>query len=223
MTLLRDQPPKDRLPREAACGSADDVGRALQELAWLRSRKKTAEASTAQAIRLLKERTLKTLQTEIDGETVSFADREEALLAAVEVYAEEHRGELLAETGLKSREFAFGKLSWRQQPARLQYAAEENGEQATLAFIEAAVPRESKLVQLLARYLAKFSFAGFKLDELLTIKLTFNFAAIRACWTAGKLNSSQIDQLGLKVSGSDDKLSIDVGEWTVIQETSEAA
>ena len=118
----QDKPPKVRLSLDPVVASLQDVGVGFEELHWLDSAEETVTAADDQQIRLIKAESQKQLLVKVDGREVTFADRRKALLEAMQIWADDNREIVLADSGGKTRKFTHGELSWKKQPLRIDFA-----------------------------------------------------------------------------------------------------
>jgi phage host-nuclease inhibitor protein Gam len=96
--------------------SEHELAEALAELASIEQRSAKINAELNLAIARASARATDLMWCEVDGTLVTFADRSEALTAAITNYAKSHRAELLGGLKGKTRELSGGCIKWRDEP-----------------------------------------------------------------------------------------------------------
>lgn len=182
-----DAPPATRLGKTPKVKSEADIDVALQELAWLNSRKATVDASAEQSIRLVKSRA----EQELVIEGVSFADRQELLTIAIKAYALANRDEFVTDKG-KSRTFMHGVVGFKDRPAKVQFNEGEDKKSVLAKLTDGlAVKVEAWLKRL-------------KLRPFVKLSIDLDVAAIGKDAKDQKLTPEQLADVGLSYGAGED-------------------
>lgn len=199
--------PPQRLADKPAIKTVDDVSLALGELAAIETRRATLQSKLEAEIAHVKSQHDKLLVMELpSGEETRFDDRVKLLLTAVETYANKHRADLL--TGkTKSRKFPHGELSWKAQPQKIDFLADQD-EKTVIEKLESR--GITKAIQKLLNGILWF---GSNLGVFVTINLKLNKSGLLAGWKAKTVTEKQLAEAGLKIGGGDEKLSIKLNEY----------
>lgn len=215
---------KDPLPVDPTLKSADDVGQALYELAWLDSREATIQTAADQRCALIRREAEAKLELIIRKKPISFADRRVSLVEAIRAFARDNAGELFV-GGTKTREFTHGELSLRAQPSSVVFAStEKDAEEKTIAAIEKKAKIDggflAKIVGLLRR--AKL-WPECKAADLLDASVRVSKTKVKDALKSGRVTEQQLESVGLKIDRPKDKLTIDVALLPVVSESRQPA
>lgn len=215
---------QDPLPIDPTLKSADDVARALYELAWLKSREETINAAVGQRIDLLRREAQAQLEVVIRRKPIAFADRRAQLQQAIEDFARNESAEVF-EAGSKTRQFACGKISLRAQPSLVAFISEEKDAEAGVI---AAIEKRAKLTEsILDKVVGLLRRAKLwpecKASDLLDVSVRLSKTKVKDALKSGRVTEQQLESLKLRIDRPDDKLSIEVGSLPVASESRQPA
>lgn len=112
-------PRPTKLALDISLKTPEDVDAALHEMGWLRSRQQQIEAADQEKIERLKAECQKKLTVEIDGQSVTFADRWNQLWDAVHKWSVKSLKSILP-AGKKTAKLSHGEIKLRTMPAAVQ-------------------------------------------------------------------------------------------------------
>jgi phage host-nuclease inhibitor protein Gam len=163
------------LGRKFTLTTQEDVNAALHELGWLKQRAEVVEAETKQGISQLKEQAARELMVEIDGETLSCADRIAELGDAIEA-CWRRKAKKWLDPGSESKEFAHGKVGFRRAPDVVAFIGERDERTVLKTFAEKASIRT-----LIEKWLSAF-LGKLRLGEIIRLKYELDKDAIKQAW-----------------------------------------
>lgn len=222
MSETLDRPPRNRLPLEPQIESPDDIGRAFEELAWMKSIEETAKAVCDQRIQLAKKDVEKKCVTTIEDTKVTFADRRRALENAILDWSDAHREIVLADGG-KTRKFTHGQVSFKNSTPKLGLADGTKPEDV-LAIADKKCPHKDGLLAWLQMQLASIQLTqNVSAAILCNVKLTLDKQALWAAFKSGLVSEKELNKLGLVVEKAEEFVGLKVTEYTVESESRETA
>jgi len=172
--------------------SVERADAALHELAWLEQRTSVLAANTQSAIdRLITDAQAKAF-VEIDGEKVSLADRQKALLDAVTAWTKANLTDHLPE-GSKTLTLAHGELGKQGLPDVLGFAEGET-EKTVLAKIQKRAGWPKLLASLVATALGAVT-----LGCVARIKLELDKVGSKKAWAESPAKRKSLRSLGIEL------------------------
>jgi phage host-nuclease inhibitor protein Gam len=183
------------LGRDPRLKSLADVDAALHELGWIRARREVLAAEAEAEIAALKERLAERLACEIEGETVSLAERADQLERALAVWAERQLSRHLP-AGRKSLDLAHGRIGITETPPAVGFRR-----RCDAASVLAAVERKFHLTSLLDRVLAA-TWGPLTAGDIVRLRTELNKPRIKDAWRGGRERQQALQALGLQVESS---------------------
>jgi phage host-nuclease inhibitor protein Gam len=180
------------LGRDPRLKSLAEVDAALHELGWIRARRETLNAEAEAEIAALKQRLAERMSCEIEGETVSLAERAEQLERALAHWAERQLPRQLP-AGRKSLELAHGRIGVSETPPAVGFRR-----RCDAASVLAAVERKFHLAALVDRVLAA-SWGPLTAGDVVRVKTELNKPRIKDAWRGGRERQQALQALGLDV------------------------
>lgn len=211
--------PKNVLGVEPEILSDDDAAKALEELSFLKARKQTLQSLCKERVDQVTADYAAQMVISIDGEEVRLADREAALRAEMERYAEEHRPALL-EGKKKSREFSGGHvIGWRVQPEKIVCREGESSRSVVGTVVQAIDGFKKKCVDFLdgLRLWGRGSKARYA-SQVIVLKAELNLSRISELYQRGDLTVEDLTLLGLEVQEEQDSFYIKLAEYSAQSE-----
>lgn len=210
-------PPLDRLPADPQLASAEDVGRAVAEIAWIDARGTELRGECQKLIAALEDRYLAKMVCDVDGVEVSLVDRRKTLEGAVREYCDAHRTELLGDEK-KSRAFTHGLLGYRKSPDSIDFS-EGYDRSAFLKIVDGACQLIKKVTALAAK---TYLFRRIPVETFLEIDYRLDKTRVKRALEDGVINENQLKALGLELRPGTDQFYLKVNAYPVQREASAA-
>lgn len=216
-----DVEPRRRLDYEPVIDGYDDIDAALEELAYLKSRRETREKAVQNEIERLKSEAAKDLTVKIGRHEMPIAEREADLREIVETYCRTNREPLLVEWGGKSRKFTHGSVQFREAPEGLKFLEGEN-EASVLSKIEKRAEETKGILGRLWDVLKTWHlFRAVSAATFVEIKLSLAKSKIYNAAKQREIEPEELAALGLAVGRNQDSFSITLNEYLVQREVQE--
>lgn len=210
-----DKPPKRMLGLREKVKSPEDVDRALETLAYMASKQKTADARVDARCRLVKAEESKNLSIKIGEKEMPFADLRELLEGKIAEYVLEHR-ENFFPPNMKTRVFTYGKVSSKVQPERVEYL-DGGSPDSVMERIE----KKSGVLAKIFAVLDKLRLFDLPLVRLVTVKASLNLNAVKAAVKSNEIRPDELKSIGIEIVRPEEKLAIEPTEYFVQSELSE--
>lgn len=213
--------PRRKLAYEPVIDGYDDLDAAIEELAFLKSRRETREKALEQQVALLKSEAAKDLTVKVGRHEMPIAEREADVREVVETYCRQNRGQLLEEWGGKSRKFTHGEISFREQPEGVKFLDGEN-EASVIAKIEQRAEETKGILGRIWDVLKAWHlFRNVPVSVFVEPKLFLAKSRILASYRQREIEREDLESVGLVVNRGPDSLTIKINEYLVQREVQE--
>lgn len=211
--MAAHDPPPDRLGAEPEIQSPEDVERALRELGWLQAREAELAGAAQRKIDALRQEAQAKLVVPQGRGEVTFADRRSALESAVRDFVRDNAASLFPGK-TKTREFAAGSVSLRQQPQRVAYAEGFTAERVLERIGERGKAKVfgGLLAKIVAVLKAIKLWPGLTADVFVEAKAEIARARILDHHKKGLVSDEQLKLLGLAVTRAEDEVRITLSD-----------
>lgn len=197
-TFLKHLPaflvPKFR--KEPTLTSSIDLANAIAEISAIDARIKVVEARRQVEHDKINQQCAEQLQIEVDGELVPAETYRAALIAAIETYLPQAKGEVFTE-GTQTVRFPCGEISWKTRPATVSL---EEGVKA--ADVAKSIATRKRLTEQLHELLEQTGLMG-----TLRLKYELDLAGLQRRFRDGLLKKRDLPK-GLTVVPSGESFSI---------------
>jgi phage host-nuclease inhibitor protein Gam len=204
--------------------SLDDVDRILGQLTLIGSVEADLQAEFARKEQALKDELKAQMLVEMGDETWSFQDYREKATAALELYAEAHRAEILADVSGKTRKFTHGTISYRDaKPVLVDLDGKKKTTKTKFLTVVKDFGKEG-VVAAIATWLAGFVVnKKVTAAEIYRVDVDVDRVRVLALALEKKLSPAWLKSRNLKVQTGGEVISIEPAAQLVQSETTQRA
>ena len=209
-TLSATDRPAECLGVDPVIESVEDLDKAIYELSFLGALDSSIDARCTEQIESLKSQYEKKKVLPFPpGRIVYIKERVEQLTTLVCDYCRAHRSELL-EGKKKTRTLPHGSVSFKDQPAKVEYRAGLQ-EADSMKLLDKLL--QSTLIELILAWLKSICIFGTNkearlLSEVVELKPKLSIAKIKEAYEKKRLTTAHLKQLGLKYTKGSEKLTV---------------
>lgn len=190
--------------------SEDDVDKALAEMGRLKGVLSTIQNSCNAEVEVVKRKFQNEAICEDGAETVTIPEQLQRLEKAIAVYCEAHKGELIPDPKKsKTKTFTHGKVSWAEAKRAVVDDPAEAASEVRKTLLNTVI---TAVISVFSQLLAV---AGLGADRLFNFDVTYNRNSILDLYKKKQITDKDLSELGLKVKGGEDELSIKPATVTV--------
>lgn len=138
---------------------------------------------------------------EVGPETVKISNRVLALKGQIEAYCEAHKSELIPNPKkCKTKKFTHGSVSWAEAKKAVIDMPGEEAENVRKGLFNTVITAVISLFQAMT--------CGITWDRVWNVQLSYNRDSILDLHKTGQLKDADLESLGLKIVGGEDKISV---------------
>lgn len=186
-----------------------DLEMAGRELSYLQSWETTRRESARQRIELINHQLEDALTTEIEGISVTFADRRMMLEEAARTYLEKHRDELV-NPGTKTYEGNFLIASWEDGRPSVKVLDELKDKD-----VIHEISVKTRIATAIKKLIDGSRLFRRPLEKFIRHKLELNRAGILEAFSNELVTNEQLAEIHVEVEQPEEKLTIKVKPYTI--------